>query len=359
MIGRLVQIACVAACLSAGIAEAKGPFGSIRVGNWQGGAYTNDTTGQFSHCAALARYRSGIFFVVSIDSSGGWSIGFAHDTWQLTEEVFPIDLIFDAKSKYHVIGKVISRNQIVVPMPSDSELIAQFRNALAMSAILKGQLFQFNLNNTAQLLPTLANCAATVKARGIAHAGDFTVTPPPKLAAAPPPTGGSLKPEPPQQNSADIQVEAIGLASNFILKTSLHNPRVLNRAETPADLVNGAAWKSDEASGFVRIIPAQPNMKGLDVTAAVISADAKECKGKFASARKSELIDSEVVFQGMVTCEDSDGTRLANYFIVPRPKGGFVMFSVVSNMKTELAQAVTKEEQLGNFRKAALVVVSQ
>jgi hypothetical protein len=160
-------------------------------------------------------------------------------------------------------------------------------------------------------------------------------------------------------DAAEIQIEAIELASNFILKTSLHNPKVLSRAETPPALSTGAAWQSDEASGFVRIIPAQPGMKGLDVTAAVIAADAKECKGKFASARKSELIDSEVVFQGMGLCEDSDGVRLSHYFIVPRTRGGFVMFSVISNMKTELAQSVTKEEKLIGFRKAALVTVSR
>ena len=52
-------------------AEARGPYGSINVGNWKGGAYTNDQTGAFSHCAAGARYASGIYFLVMIDDSGG------------------------------------------------------------------------------------------------------------------------------------------------------------------------------------------------------------------------------------------------------------------------------------------------
>ncbi|XIA65443.1 hypothetical protein ACFIOY_03690 [Bradyrhizobium sp. TZ2] len=43
-------------------AEARGPYGSINVGNWKGGAYTNDQTGAFSHCAAGAQYASGIYF---------------------------------------------------------------------------------------------------------------------------------------------------------------------------------------------------------------------------------------------------------------------------------------------------------
>jgi hypothetical protein len=97
----------------------------------------------------------------------------------------------------------------------------------------------------------------------------------------------------------------------------------------------------------------------LDVAATVISNDAKACKGKFMSGRKSELVDSDVVFQGMATCEDSDGSRIAQYFIVPRKKGGFVLFSVQSNMKTEQARDVTKEDRLASFRKAALVAIAQ
>ena len=65
-------------------ADARGPYGSISVGNWQGGAYTNDQTGSFTHCAAGARYASGVFFLVMVDNSGGWSLGFMHEQWKLT-----------------------------------------------------------------------------------------------------------------------------------------------------------------------------------------------------------------------------------------------------------------------------------
>jgi len=357
MLSRLAQTCCVAACLFATNADAKGPYGLIKVGLWTGGAYTNDATGKFSHCAAGAPYVSGIVFMVVMDASGAWGLGFAHENWRLqVGEVFPIDLTFDGQAQFHVFGKALAHNHVLVPMPSNSALMAQFRKSSTLSAMAKGELFQFNLNGTAQLMPTLANCVATMNAKGVANAGDFTIASTPK-PVAPAPIGGSLKADTPQATQAEVQIEAIELASNFILKTPLHNPRVLSRADTPVEIAaNGAAWQSDDATGFVRIIPAQPNMKGLDVTAAVIAADAKDCKGKFASGRKSELVDSDVVFQGLVSCEDSDGSRIAHYFIVPRAKGGFVMFSVVSNMKTERARDVTKDEKLVDFRKAALVV---
>jgi hypothetical protein len=132
----------------------------------------------------------------------------------------------------------------------------------------------------------------------------------------------------------------------------------LSRAETPVAFVStGAAWRSDEAIGFVRIIPAREGVKGLDVASAVVAMDARDCKGKFASGRTSELVDSDVVFRGFSSCEDSAGPRISQYFIVSRKKGGFVLFSVVSSMKTEEAKTVTRDERLKDFRKAALVVV--
>jgi hypothetical protein len=116
---------------------------------------------------------------------------------------------------------------------------------------------------------------------------------------------------------------------------------------------SGAAWKSDEAIGFVRIVPPSEGIKGLDVASAVVANDARDCKGKFASGRTSEIVDSDVVFRGFSSCDDTDGARLSQYFIVSRKKGGFVMFSVVPNMKTEEAKTVTREEKLVDFKKAA------
>ena len=92
------------------------------------------------------------------------------------------------------------------------------------------------------------------------------------------------------------------------------------------------------------------------MAAAVAGADAKECKGKFASGRVSELVDSEVVFRGFSSCEDTDGSRSAQFFVVPRKQGGFIIFSVASNMQTESSRQVIAEDNLEGFQKAALSV---
>jgi S1-C subfamily serine protease len=167
-------------------AEARGPYGSVKVGNWTGGAYTNDQSGAFTHCAAGSPYLSGIYFLVMVDQNLNWSLGFAHEKWTLTPgQAFPISLTFDGQPPFNVHGVGITTNLVRVPMPDNSSLIAQFRRAKGMSAYTQGQLFQFSLNQTAQLLPTLVNCVAKTKQVGVANAGDFSVVLPPKPVTKP------------------------------------------------------------------------------------------------------------------------------------------------------------------------------
>lgn len=182
--------------LSVTSASARGPYGSITVGNWQGGAYTNDKNGAFTHCAAGTTYQSGIYFVVSIGENGSWRLGFAHESWRLTPgEAFPLALTFDGQPTFNVYGMPIGAQLVNVEMPTNSSLIAQFRKAKVMTAFAQGQLFQFNLNQTAQLLPSLLNCVVSVKKNGVSDAGEFAVAATkPAPAAAPPPNAAPAKP---------------------------------------------------------------------------------------------------------------------------------------------------------------------
>jgi hypothetical protein len=66
----LICVGLVVSVITATNAHARGPYGSINVGNWKGGAFTNDSTGDFTSCIALASYKSGIT-VYAIDSAEG------------------------------------------------------------------------------------------------------------------------------------------------------------------------------------------------------------------------------------------------------------------------------------------------
>lgn len=339
-------------------AQARGPYGSITVGAWSGGAFTDDKTGEFFNCIASANYNSGITFGVAVSKTYSWLLAFSHPSWALSQgQRFPIVLSFDGRTTFNVDGVVMTSNLVAVGMPDNSALIKTFRAAHTMSAFAQGNLFQFNLNGTSVLLPALVSCVKTVNAGGIAAAADFSKSAPkPAAPPAPPTAASSLQPSRPQEGSAEFQLEAMQIASNFILKAALTHPSLLSRSDTPVSLVStGAAWKADNAAGFVRIIGPQDKVTGLDVAAAIVGNDAKDCKGKFASARNSELVDSEVVFRGMSSCEDSEKSVISEYFIFPRKAGGFVLFSVLTPTKAfgQQVQGQQRDEMNAGFRKAA------
>jgi S1-C subfamily serine protease len=218
---RAAAVAVVLSTIFAGSnADARGPYGSINVGNWQGGAYTNDQTGAFTHCAAGARYGSGVFFLVMIDHNGGWGLGFMHEQWKLrTGEAFPLTLTFDGQQPFNVHGVPIADKLVRVPMPGNSALIAQFRKARTMTAYTQGQLLQFNLGQTGQLLPVLANCVAKIRQSGLAGAGDFSVLPAAKpVAAAAAPDSAPAKPD----RMFDQKGTGFLVSSNGHLVTNAH-----------------------------------------------------------------------------------------------------------------------------------------
>jgi S1-C subfamily serine protease len=120
-----------------------------------------------------------------------------HEDWKLVQgQAFPLTLTFDGQQPFNVHGVPIADKLVRVPMPTNSALIAQFRKARAMTAYTQGQLFQFNLDQTGQLLPVLANCVAKTKQYGVANVGDFSVLPVAKpVAAAAPSDSSPAKPD--------------------------------------------------------------------------------------------------------------------------------------------------------------------
>src|SRR5688572_27981802 len=167
MVIRTVSSLVVAWILSSS-ALAAGPYGIVQVGNWRGGAFTDDATGRFSYCAAGVTYRSGIYLMVAISDLSQWSLAFAHPSWQLREgETIAIDVTFDAKSKFHVTGtaraNVSTGGLVFVPVPTTSQLISAFRRSRKMSALANGYVYEFDLDATSALLPALAACVAQAK----------------------------------------------------------------------------------------------------------------------------------------------------------------------------------------------------
>ncbi|MBV9461517.1 MAG: trypsin-like peptidase domain-containing protein [Bradyrhizobium sp.] len=163
------------------IANAKGPFGNIHVGQWKGGAFTDDNTGAFSHCSASSIYGNDVILVVGQNAENSWLLGFASPTFRLTKgNTVPVDVTFDGQSQARLFATANSDIMATAVLPPNIARTFQ-KSSLMVITTGNSSALQFNLTSTAPLLATIANCVSTVKAGGINSAGEFSA---PKAVAA-------------------------------------------------------------------------------------------------------------------------------------------------------------------------------
>jgi hypothetical protein len=81
------------------VANAGGPYGTIHVGNWMGGADTDDSNGALSHCAAGSDYESGVSLIARLAATSSWLLGFASQRFDSNKDALPIDVTFDGQSQ--------------------------------------------------------------------------------------------------------------------------------------------------------------------------------------------------------------------------------------------------------------------
>jgi S1-C subfamily serine protease len=161
------------------VAHAAGPFGSVNVGNWVGGAFSNDETGAFSHCAATAPYANGVILVVGQNSGGSWILSFASPSYRFKQgENAAIDVIFDGQEQARLFATANQTNMLSSVMPAN--VVRTFQKASLMVATSGRTVLNFDLTSAGPVIAALANCVTKVKADGLNKAGDFT-----KVAAKP------------------------------------------------------------------------------------------------------------------------------------------------------------------------------
>ncbi|GMG85258.1 hypothetical protein LNKW23_44750 [Paralimibaculum aggregatum] len=132
----------------------------LRLGNWQGGAYSDDRTGAFSHCAASARYRSGITLLFSVTRERSWSMGVSSPDWRLRPgATYPIRYRVDGGAVHDAAALARSPVLAQVMLPASERLFLSFRKGRMLRIAAAGRVLEFRLDGTARLLTALLGCA--------------------------------------------------------------------------------------------------------------------------------------------------------------------------------------------------------
>jgi len=208
---RSIVASCLVQAVVVTAACAAGPFGTIRVGAWSGGAYTDDGGG-FSHCAAGSDYASGVSLIVGRNANNSWLLGFGSPRFRYTKgNTIPIDVTFDGQTQARLFATAGSESLATAILPPN--VARDFQKSSLMVAVAGGTTFQFNLTSTGPLLAALANCVTKVKAEGVGNAGDFSkpaVAKPVVTGDAPPGAPGSAKPKSVGKSGTGFVISASG-----------------------------------------------------------------------------------------------------------------------------------------------------
>jgi hypothetical protein len=277
-------------------AEGKGPIHPFSIGNWHGGGFTDDSSGQFSHCVMSANYQSGITLHVSVTSNLSWLLGFSNPTWRLTVgQPIPVDLTFDGRGPLRVSAVPRGQGFAVVEMPPTGPVISAFRNAHLMMAFTNGSQFGFALKKTDQLLPALVKC---VQSRGEAIGNIVAETP--RRAPTPIAPQAVVQPRPTENRPTQ---EAVSEETQAERKKLLENAALEYHECIKDNMVNIVPYSNESAEILSQVITTkckQAEDKFVSLGVAIFNVSKDEMKKIISSTisdTKNSIITEIVTFR--------------------------------------------------------------
>lgn len=295
---------------------------TARVAGWQAGAYSNDRSGEFSHCSASASYNSGITLYFYINSRFVWTIGFANQSWSLVSgQQIPISYRVDNYAPRSGSVNAVSKTLALMNLPDDVGLFNQFRAGNLLVVDHPGGPTPFRLTGTSVMLATLVECART--------RGNLTlpasVPPPPTARPSAPPV---VAPAPPVANqereAAERRLEATQFVANLLSQADMRGHRLITVSEMremdlpPAMRAADVAWRGENTFGMLSV-HANRDPNGLDGMAAeIIASDARACSGEFATARTADP-EMQNVRRLSTFCSEGGNAVTLTYLLLPMP----------------------------------------
>lgn len=389
---------------------------SYKVATWDVGVYTNDQSGRFSHCAAAARYQSGITLLFSVSESLEWAIGFSSPEWNLREgRNFDVQFRIDGGAVTTVSGRAVNNRLVRATLPDSAALFNQFRYGYRMVVSINDNPdVAFNLNNTNAMLTDILNCARKYKGHvertndrprgddrdvkprnddrsprpriderdtgrrgdnrtptpqrndGIGSSGGFSNIPGDNRVARVPDqdrdndTPPARQPVAPPANTPvlgptpDSRAEATEIATD-ILRRANFTFEFQKPEQLSGELRDkyDVVWRADGILGTLRILAGPRAATVEKIRSDVIASDATTCKGKFASGALPAMSGSQSVT--IFTSCESDRNWSTYYIAVPRRKGGSYLLGIAGT-----GEAAARLQNVANaYRTVALEVLEK
>lgn len=330
---------------------------SSRFQAWSLSSHRSDATGQFNHCAASARYQSGVMLLFAVNSRFEWTMGFASNDWRLQPGArIPVTFAIDGLPPRSATATAVNSGQVVVPMPDDPQLFQQMRAGHRMVVVGGGQTVGFNLTHTSVVLSTLLRCvnengrSITVQAPQAAPRPSIAATPStPRAEPTAPPSGAA---------SAEMRVEATQFVANLLSHAGMRGFRILTRSDLQGDSVppfvraSDVAWRGETSVGTLHIHP-NVDPRDLDRLAAdIIAADARACPGEFITGRTADPDMTNVRRLHTFCARPGGAVETVSYILLPMP--GRLAYQLSTASPLDRNDAASEDQRLRDAVHAAV-----
>lgn len=157
----LTAIALTGAVLASAGAASAGQIAELSSGAWNGGAFTDNHTGSFSHCAVNAKYKSGVALYFAVSGSRQWSMGFAADHWQFKRgQRYQVHYQVDDGPVIKTVAVAKSSALVQVHLPVNGRLFSRFQAASTLKVAAGRTVMRFALTGAGPMLEKLVRCAS-------------------------------------------------------------------------------------------------------------------------------------------------------------------------------------------------------
>lgn len=305
------MIACLAASLSA--VNAAPVRHAFRVTNWSGGAYSDDQTKAFARCAATKPGPAGTAISYSVDRQFRWRVTLSNPAWNFIKGAEQNVILTVGKATSVMRANAIAIDRAVLELQTNDPILlfATLRIAQQLRVIVGGLVLEFSLDGGEEVLSALTKCLlrSTRYYQGVKSSKSIFDT-------------HNVTPK------SATQVEAVALVANIIAYARVADSQMLTTSERVSILPTDAAWKVGLITAGLTILEAPiPNER---IVEAVIARSLPACHGGFFFISLPYVINKVSIVRMFVSCQTTETTTSSYYLVIPRPKAGHYVLSIVS-----------------------------
>jgi hypothetical protein len=151
-------LAVLGLCASAAAARAA-PIEEFNVNGWIVGAYSDNRTGEFTHCATSVPFRSGTTLFFHLGRNFKWSMGLHNPQWR-NAPGNAVDLIYyiDEGPQTRVRAQVTTLGLVSIPLADSKALFEAFRRGRRLYVVDSRERYVFDLANSGKALQAVYEC---------------------------------------------------------------------------------------------------------------------------------------------------------------------------------------------------------